>query len=238
MKEKLLSLLDQVKAEIKVYADTVAPEKRISSGKSDRWEAKDLLAHIVEWTRRMLSGLQGGEENFVQDAGEIDAENAAITEKYRSMDWDAVLGVFDQVFQDLKAQLENVNERVLLDSDPWPQRADRPYWRWILGSYYTHPILHLCYGYLERGDRATVLRLNEEMARNLLDLDPDPTWQGTTLYNLACGYAVMGSQDEALPLLKKALNLAPQLKEWSKQDTDLDSLHGLTEYEALYVEVT
>lgn len=238
MKEKILSLLDQVLAEIKAYADSVAPEKRISSGNFDSWEAKDTLAHIVEWTRRVLSGMQGGEENFVEDAGEIDSENAAITEKYRPMDWEAVLVVFDQVYQDLKAQLALMDESELLAPDPRPQRGGRPYWRWILGTYYTHALLHLCYGYLERGDRKTVLRLNEDMARNLLDLDPDPTWQGTTLYNLACGYAVMGNHEQALPLLKNALNLAPQLKEWSKQDTDLVALHGLPEYDALYIEAT
>ena len=40
--------------------------------------------------------------------------------------------------------------------------------------------------------------------------------------------------DQALALLPEALRLQPDLVEWSKEDTDLSSLHDLPAYQALY----
>lgn len=41
-------------------------------------------------------------------------------------------------------------------------------------------------------------------------------------------------QARAIEELRKSLQLSPQLVEWSKQDTDLDSLRDDPAYQALY----
>jgi hypothetical protein len=53
-------------------------------------------------------------------------------------------------------------------------------------------------------------------------------------YNLACYLALAGEKNKAVELLGEALRLHPGLTEWSRQDTDLVSLHGLPGYERLY----
>jgi hypothetical protein len=47
---------------------------------------------------------------------------------------------------------------------------------------------------------------------------------------MACSLALAGSRDQALSELRQALELRPNVKAWSKQDTDLNSLHSLPEY--------
>ena len=54
------------------------------------------------------------------------------------------------------------------------------------------------------------------------------------LYNLACFYATTGQPDKALPLLPEALRLRPDLVEWSKEDSDLDTLRDMPAFQALY----
>jgi hypothetical protein len=54
------------------------------------------------------------------------------------------------------------------------------------------------------------------------------------LRKLACFYATSGQADKALALLPEALRIQPDVVEWSKEDSDLISLHGLVAYQALY----
>ena len=61
-----------------------------------------------------------------------------------------------------------------------------------------------------------------------------PAWRGTTLYNLACANALAGRREKALALLREGLQLNPGLVAWSKSDPDLVSLHGESEYQAIY----
>ena len=53
-------------------------------------------------------------------------------------------------------------------------------------------------------------------------------------YNLACCYALAGQAEKAMDALREALRLAPDLTEWSKQDTDLVSLRERPDYQSLY----
>jgi hypothetical protein len=73
----------------------------------------------------------------------------------------------------------------------------------------------------------------------LRNLDPqDHEWQGTVQYNLACHYSLTGQKSKALETLSEALVLAPELVEWSKQDTDLDGLRGEAEYQELLIKLS
>ena len=54
------------------------------------------------------------------------------------------------------------------------------------------------------------------------------------IYNLGCFYARNGEADRAIAAVGEALPLIPSLVEWSKQDTDLDSLRDLPAFQALY----
>jgi tetratricopeptide (TPR) repeat protein len=47
---------------------------------------------------------------------------------------------------------------------------------------------------------------------------------GVVQYNLACHYALAGETETAIKKLREALELNPELAEWSKEDSDLASI--------------
>ena len=65
-------------------------------------------------------------------------------------------------------------------------------------------------------------------------LDDSPRNHSLALYNLACFYATTGQHDRALSSLPEALQLNPDLIEWSKKDADLDSLRNDPAFGDLY----
>jgi non-specific serine/threonine protein kinase len=73
-------------------------------------------------------------------------------------------------------------------------------------------------------------RESHHLLANALALRPkDPT----TLYNAACGYAVMKMKTEALAALQKAREAGWDDLEWLRRDTDLLCLHGEPAFELL-----
>ena len=54
------------------------------------------------------------------------------------------------------------------------------------------------------------------------------------IYNTACQHALSGQKATAIAELRQALKLNPGLTEWSKEDSDLVSLHEEADYQALY----
>jgi eukaryotic-like serine/threonine-protein kinase len=66
-------------------------------------------------------------------------------------------------------------------------------------------------------------------------LGPEHSDTAGTMYNLACNAALAGHREEALALLKEALahGLSPLTKQHIAEDSDLKSLHGNPEFEAL-----
>ena len=53
-------------------------------------------------------------------------------------------------------------------------------------------------------------------------------------YNLACVYALSGLKDQAIQAVKESFPLNPYLVEWSKKDSDLDSIRQEPAFLALY----
>lgn len=106
-------------------------------------------------------------------------------------------------------------------------------WQQIIFNNYTHTLDHLSRFFLEHNDQPRADLIQENIAEELSQLDDRPTWQGNTRYNLACFYAITGQPAKAIPLPREALQLNPSLADWSKQDSDLNSLRQNPDYRAL-----
>ncbi len=100
-----------------------------------------------------------------------------------------------------------------------------------MGNGFEHPVVHFADHYRRRGEPARAVQLYEACAAVVADW---PEWYGSTRYNLACFYALCGQIDKAIAELRAALQLRPDLLEWSKQDSDLASLHDDPAYQTLY----
>jgi hypothetical protein len=103
------------------------------------------------------------------------------------------------------------------------KRPDRPESN-LVESPADHLSAHLMWAHLDAGDEAAAeaaVRWAWELTSRTSE---DPRSSAVGAYNVACFYARTNRVNEALPLLKQSLEGAPDLKEWSLKDPDLDPI--------------
>ena len=69
-----------------------------------------------------------------------------------------------------------------------------------------------------------------DMAKRALAVDPDDS---ALLYNVACVYASLNENDDAIEILERAVDRGFGQREWIETDPDLASLRGTPRYEAI-----
>jgi len=235
-KDKLGKLIADVRTEEQALWDSLRDEERNATGEINRWAPKDHLAHTTFWTERMVAQLQaatGGEPlGSIED---YQKTNDEVFEANKNRNWEDVLAWATDVNRQLHTAFDAVSEKILEDSAGTAGTGGRPLWQYVALSVY-HPMHHVTDMYLERGDFQSAQSVQERVAEGLAALDDSDAWQGRTLYNLACFYALHDKPQRALTLLETAIKLSPNLVEWSKQDNDLDSVRDLPEFQALVVD--
>jgi len=233
-KAKLGKLLADVRAEEQTLWDALNDEERNAAGEIDRWAPKDHLAHTTFWTERLVTQLEaatGGEPP--QKIDDFQKTNDEVFEANKDRIWEDVLARAIEVNRQFHTALDAVSEEMLEDTAGSEGAGGPPLWRNVAFTGVYHPIHHVADVYLERGDDEVAQAVQERVAERLAALDESDAWQGTTQYNLACFYALHDKPQQALALLKIALKRAPNLLELSKQDSDLDSLRELPEFQAM-----
>ena len=234
-KAKLIELVRRGHAELVRFADNLSEEERQKIGEGDQWTARDLLSHVVEWRRSNTEDMNAYDRGeAVTATQDEDAENAARMAKYRTKSWDEVRQAVDQTQTAILALVERLTDEQLNDPQRYPFLNGRPAWRSVMSDSFMHPLAsHLRPWYLQHGQGEYASHLAEEEARLLIELDDEPDWQGMTIYNLACHYALLGEKEKALEKLETGLRLNPGLADYSRQDSDFASLHGSPEFEAV-----
>jgi len=233
LKSKVIELLRRADGEERALFARLSENEHSMRGEPDRWSPKDVIAHLAAWKEREVENLVAadrGEKHVGYD--DFEAINARDFEEYRDKSWSKILEKVTAVNERLVEQVEVRSESDL--KAIW--HGERRYWQSIVGTGYTHPVMHLGQVYAELGDTEYATNLQEEAARELSGLDDSQRWQGVVRYNLACHYALVGEKGKAIAGLREALELNPELTEWSKQDTDFASIRDDPGYKALYEE--
>jgi hypothetical protein len=127
-----------------------------------------------------------------------------------------------------------MEEAQLLETNILPNQNDRPLWSVIAGNIYMHPLAHFSDIYIKRGDHSKANKLQEQSFQLLSDLDDSDYWQGLLIYNQACIHALGGLKEIAIDGLKRALELRPDLTDWSKEDPDFESIREEPKYKNIY----
>ncbi len=235
LRSKTRRLLQKAHHDLTVLWEALPSDERTQMGQPDRWAAKDLLAHLVGWnkrTNRRMAGLPADESpNAPKELHEI---NAALFEANRERSWEDLLEEDRLVFDEMVHRFEAISEEDLMQPGRLTWAGSRPAWMAILLNAHWHPYHHLSMYLIQRGQLERATEIQEESTRGLIAMDAGDRHKGTSLYNLACFYALTGRPREALSNLKHALPLAPDLIEWSKEDSDLDSLRDLEGYQSLF----
>lgn len=234
-KDRLIELVQRSHAELVRFAESLSAAER-RPGDGEQWTARDLLAHMVESWRGNTADMNtydrvGAVPTAVTD---LDAENAARIAEYRARSWEELRQTLDQHYAAVLALIERLTVAELNDPQRYSFLNARPPWRALMSDTFLHPLAsHLRPWYLQHGQREYATQMAEAEARLLIGLDDAPDWQGVTLYNLACHYALLGEKEKALENLEVGLRLNPSLIDFSRQDSDLASLHAAPEYEAV-----
>ena len=237
LKAEILDLLERAYEEQQAFAAGLSDEERAAPGTPEQWAARDLVAHVVTWQERLAHNIHAASRGETPPAvGDVDQANAEIFEQHRNRPWEDILAYAARAVEVLAETVRAMRDDDLLSTQTLPWQRNRPLWRTIVGTGYVHPLSHLTQYYAEHGQAGRGAALSEEAARRLAQLDDSPDWRGTVQYNLACYYALAGQHDSAMEALCEALHLAPDLTEWSKQDTDLVSLRERPDYQSLYGE--
>jgi hypothetical protein len=238
LKTRFTDLLHYMRDLQLTFADHLTDEERAVVGTEQHWSAKDTLFHNTVWANFHLTRLQAFERDGVwpkrEDGGDFDKSNHEIFEKHQHKTWDEARAMIRDAYAHADAYLEHTSDDELLVQIEYEEQQ-RAKWRVIAADHVMHPMIHL-WEYLLSHDHDDVLAelFGESFSDRLLEVSEDPGWRGPVLYNLACIHALSGQTQQAIEKLREGLRLAPNLIEWSKQDSDLNSLRDEPAYQALY----
>src|SRR3990170_457937 len=217
---KLPSLLSLTSYSGQVEAEFVAeltPPEREAIGVCDDWAAKDLVAHVTTWRERGAEDLKAVLRGpLPPEPQEFDEVNRAIFDQNHGQPWEVVLGRVKKSWDNFTMALRDLTEDMLAGAGGEAQ-LDRPLWRRVTVDAGNFPVLHYAEFARRRGRVASATQWMEGLSPLLLSVDPAGEWHGVVHYNLACHYAQTWVPDKALDSLRAALELAPGLKEWSRQ---------------------
>jgi hypothetical protein len=209
------------------------PSEREAAGTPELWSARDLLVHIAVWKDRLAEALDAALRGERAATYDLDAENEATWRQHQHL-------TFDEAHQLLAQSQALLIERVMASreedlNDParytW---ARLPLWKGIVMNSFWHPTLHLAHFWLRRGEPGRLNERVERAAGQLGQMEDSTAWRAKMTYDLACYYALTEQKVSATTALGEALRLDSNLTEWSREDTDLLSLHADPAYEALY----
>ena len=233
MKEKLHGLIaaarERERAELLPHVGDAPPAA------PGEWTARDQLAHLTAWREVRAAELEavrtGGPGPSYPD--DDDTANAEIYQRTHEQPAATIRRASDASWEQLARALEACSEDDL--AKPRLREPDKLLSQVIPDQAY-HLAEHLVQWHTEQSDEAAAegaALFGYEVASEAL---PGDRGQGTATYNLGCFYARRGRAAEAMPLLRKGIELRPDLREWARQDSDLDPIRSLPELAGLLEE--
>ena len=229
----LLEVVARARALEQTLAGFFDEQARSATGTVENWAAKDHFAHIAtwqEWQARRLAAIASG------NPPDRPAENDVVFAQYRDEPWDTIWAWAMRALDEDAAMVAQTSEEDLTDPNRFPWSNGRSFVSSFISNVYLHPIEHLVQMYEERGDDDAAERVQLESVALIRDLFGKGEEYANAVYNLGCFYAKRGRASDAIARVGEALAVNPRLTEWSKEDSDLDSLRDLPAFQALYTE--
>ena len=230
----LLALIDRAYAAQNEWVAGLSDAERELVGTPERWSAKDMLAHITFWQQVMIDRL-----NMVRRGetptlfGDFQPVNERIFDERNTHSWQQVRDEAAAAYAAAGEHVRTFDTATLTERDRFAWNHNEPLVSNILSNSYWHPLEHAARFAIERGDNAHAIALMDDAIVNEPALAVFPHDRATALFNLACLYATTGLPAQALALLPESFALRPDLIEWSKQDSDLDSIRDTPEFQEL-----
>jgi hypothetical protein len=234
LKNKLLELVAEAHAKELSFIAELNEQERALSGTFKEWFAKDEIVHIAAWKGIMCERFRAFRADQTPPTfDDWDAVNEEIFTRHKDESWSETYEYFKLSYKQMVEQIQSVSEDDLLDGQRYPWLRGRSLFRRTIHNGYYHPLGHIALWYNKRGDPVRGNQLMEDATGQMLSLDDSPAWQGQSVYNLACYYALSGDKVQAMDRLGLAFSLSADLVEWSREDSDLSSIWDEPGYLAL-----
>jgi len=232
IKNEMLDLFKSMQTELAGIVDGLTEAQKHKRGSLQKLGIKDMLVHLAFWGdhfNRQLEAAREGKQ--VPEAGEYyEILNDGILLRNMDKSFDDARREEEAVFDKTIALLETESPDDLVDLNKYAYMNGRTLLDRALGTEYYHVTSHISDYYLKEGQYDKAARLQEIYTEKLLAF---PTWKANAYYNLACFYSLNGKKDKALCNLELAFKKRPDLKEWSKKDTDIDPIRNEVVYKSL-----
>ncbi len=227
-------LLEFVRRELDTLIDQLTPEEKARRGSLQMWSAKDMLAHLAFWSshfNRQLENALAGKE--VPLAGEYYNQlNDGVLYEHLEQPFEEARAEEAEAYRKFTGIIDGFSSAELLDPKKFAYLDGRSLLERILGPHGYHPAFHISDYYVKTNHADKARDLQEVLTERLSIF---PSWKTNATYNLACFYSLNGFKQEAIEKLKVAFCEKPDLIEWSQQDSDIDPLRGMLEYQALII---
>ncbi|KPV49621.1 hypothetical protein SE17_31580 [Kouleothrix aurantiaca] len=228
----LLALVDRAYAAQNAWIASLSDAERELVGTPERWSAKDMLAHVTFWQQVMIDRLNMvGRGETPTLFGDFQPVNERVFAERNALPWQQVLDEAAAAYAAASEHVRTFDTATLTERDRFAWNHNEPLVSNVLSNSYWHPLEHAARFSIERGDSAGAIALMDDAIVNQAALAVFPHDRATALFNLACLYATNGLPAQALALLPESLALRPDLIEWSKQDSDLDSIRDTPEFQ-------
>jgi tetratricopeptide (TPR) repeat protein len=198
----------------------------------ERWTAKDHVAHLAHWRRyaaQVLTSVRMG--SLPPRADDVDEVNAGVHDANRERLADDVKESGHITYAELARAIEDCSDEDLLK--PRPGREQDAVWEVVPGNCHLHLGEHLGFWHEAQGDRNAADRAQLWMLGVHEAAFSEPRSQAFGIYNLGCYFARQGRAAEALPRIKRSIELHPDLKEWARTDKDIDPIRDEAELRAI-----
>ena len=228
----LLKIIDHARALEQTLASFFDDSARAAVGTVEVWAPKDHFAHLAVWQTfraRRLEAISTG------NPPEEPESNDEAFQKYRDNTWSDSWAMAMRALDKNATVIARTPEDDLTHPERFPWMNGGSFVSGVVSSGYLHPVEHVTQMYEERGDLAAAERVQLESVAVVSGLFGKGEEYGIAAYNLGCFYAKRGRVDDAIAQVREALAVNPRLTDWSKEDSDLVSLHSLPAYQALYV---
>lgn len=226
MKQELRVLIEAGRA--KEESDLLPSVDDNPADKPGAWTAKDQLAHLAAWREVAAADLDAA--RAARAAPDIsdddDIENAKVYDRTHHLSAATVRKAAGDSWDQLAAALELCSEE---DLTKRRERGQEMLWQVVQSNACVHLAGHLVSFHTGHGDEAAAeaaAKWSHDLATATLQ---DDRARGTAAYNLGCFYASRARAKEAMSYLRTGIELRPDLRDWAKQDTDLDPIRSTPE---------
>jgi hypothetical protein len=161
----LLRLMEQARTDEAALIAGLSETERTAAGTTERWSAKDLVAHIAGWQAYVVALLEAALAGQApQPAGNVQAFNDRLFTRWYDRPWDEVLDFAQAQRAQIAALLPRFSEADLTDPNRYPWRNGEPLARNVWIDVYWHPEIHLADHYAQHGNEAAASRLRAALS--------------------------------------------------------------------------